>query len=55
MKFIPDPEIEEELSSLRAMVCLGKASPDEYVDEYHKAGLRKKERSALAGRITDHC
>jgi YD repeat-containing protein len=41
MKFNPDPEIEKELASLRSMVCLGNAFPEEYRTRYHEAGLRK--------------
>jgi len=40
-KFKPDPEIERELAPLRAMVCLGKASPELYRTRYHEAALRK--------------
>ena len=47
MKFEPDPEIERELAPLRALVCLGKATPELYVNRYHEAGLRKKAVNAL--------
>jgi hypothetical protein len=45
MRFQPDPEIEWELAPLRAMVCLGKVSPEFYRTRYHEAALRKKASS----------
>ena len=44
IEFQPDPEIERELASLRAMVALGKVSHEDYTMEYHLAGERKIKR-----------
>lgn len=40
-EFSPDHEIEEELASLHALVCLGKLCPGVYRTRYHEISQRK--------------